>query len=90
MFLVELPKLADLTTGHRLEDTLVVWRVFHQRVKLWHRAFAIPLGQPAQKIGRDMIARVPPITARSPMWWHEAGTEANPICRCRVRFVTQK
>lgn len=81
MFLVELPKLADLTTGHCLEDMLVVWRVFHQRVKLRHRAFAIPLGQPVQKVGRDMIAGVPPITARSPMWWRQAGTEANPICR---------
>jgi len=80
MFLVELPELADLATCHRFEDTLVIRHVLHQLIELWHRAFAIPLGQPVQKVGRDFIARIPPITAVAlPVWGFKAGTKANPI-----------
>lgn len=88
MFLVERPELADLATCHRFEDTLVIWRVLHQLIELWHRALAIPLAQPVQKVGRDVIARVPPITAFAlPVWGFEAGTKANPICACGGVFV---
>jgi hypothetical protein len=82
MFLVQLPKLADLTTSHRLEVMLVVWRVLHQLVELRHCALTIPFSQPVQKVCRDMIARVPSITTRTPMRRHESGTEANPIYGC--------
>ena len=82
MFLVELPELADLTTGHCLEDTLIIWRVLHQLVDLWHRPFAIALSQPLQKVGRDVIALVPGTTAGTPMRGYKAGAKANPICGC--------
>ena len=89
MFLVELPELADFAACHRFEDTLVIWRVLHQLIELWHRAFAIPLGQPVQKVGGDVIARVPPIAAALPMWGFKAGTKADPICVCGGCGVTE-
>lgn len=85
MFLVKLPELADLATCHRFENTLVIWHVLHQLIELWHRAFAIPFGQPVQKVGRDVIALVPPITAALPMRGFKAGTKANPICVCGLQ-----
>lgn len=80
MFFVELPKLADLTTRHSLENVLVIRSVLHQLVDFLHRAFAVPLGQPLQKIGGDVIARVPATPTGTPMWGLETGTEADPIC----------
>ena len=79
MFFVELPKLADLTTRHSLENVLVIRSVLHQLVNFLHRAFAVPLGQPLQKIGGDVIARVPATPTGTPMWGLETGTEADPI-----------
>ena len=79
MFLVELPELANLTTRYGFEDTLIISCVLHQLIDFWHRALAIPLGQPLQKVCCDMIALVPLITARTPMRGHEAGTKPNPI-----------
>lgn len=89
MFLVELPKLVDLAACHRFEDTLVIWRVPHQLIELWHRAFAIPFGQPVQKVGGDVIARVPPIAAALPVWGFKASTKADPICACGGCGVTE-
>jgi len=80
MFLIQLPKLADLTTRHCFEYTLVIWCVLHQLINFWHRALAIALGQPLQKVGCDMIALVPFIPARLPMWGLKTGAKANPVC----------
>ena len=50
IFLVQLPKLADLTTHQRFEDVLVISCLLHQLIHIWHRALAMPFGQPLYKV----------------------------------------
>jgi hypothetical protein len=80
MFLVELPKLADLTTRYGFEYMFVISRALHQLINFWHRAFAIPLCQPLQKVGSDMITLVPATPTRTPMRGLKTRTKADPIC----------
>jgi hypothetical protein len=43
-----------------------------------------------QKVGGDVIARVPPIAAAAlPVWGFKAGTKADPICACGGCGVTE-
>jgi hypothetical protein len=81
MLFVKLPELSDLTTRHGPENELVIWGIFDELIDFWYCALAIPVSQPLQKISSDMITRVPASPTGTPMWGHETGTEADPICR---------
>jgi hypothetical protein len=86
MFLVEFPKLVNLTTRHSLEDVLVIRCALHQLVNFRYSALAIPLGQPLQKVGCDMVALVPLIPAGLPMRGLETRAKADPICNAEVQL----